>query len=144
MQNLSANIFDKQHIELHLTSLVTGSWKPTQLEQESLLDHLTQCVSCQIALRTYIAMMPCSEERTASFQTLATTIHNTCLQVSICAYVEVLRSQGKYEARKQFPLLSTHLEKCVECRSHVEEICMMLTQAEEAELQEELCVIIHE
>jgi len=129
-----------EYIESKLANLVTGIWKPTSSELEDLLDHLTECAPCQIVLGVYVAAQRDGEEAEKSPQNvidavlslLVTTIHETHFQNDVGPYIEVFQAHGEEAARKQFPMLAVHLERCKECQINIEEACTMLREAEEA------------
>jgi hypothetical protein len=64
---------------------------------------------------------------------LEETIHGTDFQNKLSAYIEILGAQGEETARKQFPKVAKHLEKCAVCRNVVEDTLYLLQEIEEEE-----------
>ena len=134
------NLDKPPHVLSQLTAMMIGSWQPAPADLEALLPHLVECVYCQLALKTLIALeleSNPSDEATRTLHTLLAQltdlIHETQME-DLAAYMEVLEVQGQDEADSKFPLLSEHLKQCQECQSAIAETLLLLHRAEQAGL----------
>jgi hypothetical protein len=127
------------HVLSQLIDMMLGDWQPAPADLEALLSHLVECLHCQLALGTLIALELHSdvaeEDRTILRTLLARLtdlIHETQID-GLAAYLEVLEAQGQDEASNRFPVLAEHLQHCQDCRSTIVETRVLLRSAEQVD-----------
>lgn len=138
----SDNLDQPPHILPALIDLARGEGHPTALEEEQQLAHLAECLSCQDALRTLLAIelerdrqIGISEEPVWKLISRLSDIREeTQIRNDIPAYVEALELWGSEEAQKRYPRLVEHLRKCKSCQSTIAGIQALKLDAEQAGL----------
>lgn len=134
------NLEQPPHILLALIDLVRGEGHPNSYEQERILGHLVECLPCQDALRTLLAIeldqdrqIGITEEPIAKLiSRLSNIFEKAQIRQDISAYVEAVELWGNEEARKKYPRLADHLQKCKSCQSLVTGVQNLKREAEEA------------
>ena len=128
------------HILPVLIDLVKGEGHPNLLEQEQILSHLAECLPCQDALRTLLAIelerdrqIGITEEPASKLiSRLSDIIEETHVRQDIPAYVEASELWGDEEARKKYPRLAAHLRNCKACQSIITGVRNLKRDAEES------------
>lgn len=127
------------HVLSQLIEMMLGNWQPAPADLEALLSHLVECLHCQLALGTLIALELHSDVAEEDRKTLRTLlarlddlIHETQID-GLVGYLEVLEAQGQDEASNRFPVLAEHLRHCQDCRSTIEETRVLLHSAEQVD-----------
>ncbi len=128
------------HILLVLIDLVKGEGHLNADDQERMVGHLAECLACQDALRTLLAIeldqdrqVGITEEPIAKLISRITSIiEKTHIRQDIPAYVEAIELWGDEEAKKKYPGLAEHLQNCQSCRSMVTGVQNLKREAEEA------------
>lgn len=136
----SYNLEQPPHILPVLIDLVGGEGHPNAVEQEQILGHLAECVLCQDALRTLLAIeierysQICitDEQIRKLISRLSNFIEKKQIQQDIPAYIEASELWGKEEAQKRYPGLAEHLQHCESCRLLVSGVQNLKREAEEA------------
>lgn len=136
----SFNLEQSPHVLPLLIGLVRGEIHPNSFEQEQILRHLTDCISCQDALRTLLAIeldqdrqIGITEEPIGKLIVrLSRIIEQTQIRQDIPAYVEAIELWGDEEAKKKYPELAEHLQNCKSCQSLVTGVQSLKREAEEA------------
>ena len=136
----SDNLEQPPHIFPALIDMVRGEAHPNLYEQERILGHLVECLPCQDALRTILAIeldqdrqIGITEEPIGKLiSRLANIIEKTQIRQDIPAYVEAIELWGNEEAKKKYPRLVEHLQNCKSCQSLVAGIQTLKREAEEA------------
>ena len=138
-----SHMFDEaRHILPELRKIVSGKWRPTLQDQEHMLDHLTTCAFCQNSVEVFV-LATLDTTSGGSNNDLARkllirlkdAIHKIMeREEHIAAYAETLEVNGVEEANKRFPALAEHLKDCKVCESEVEDMLVVLRQAEHAGL----------
>jgi len=125
------------HVLSLLVDMMLGNWQPAPADLEALPSHLVECLHCQLALGTLIALelhSDLAEEDRGTLRNLLARltdlIHETQID-DLVAYLEVLEVQGQDEASSRFPVLAEHLKHCQDCRSTIEETRALLRSAEQ-------------
>ena len=143
---VDSSTLNKPHILSQIRDEIIGKHSLTQAEQEQILDHLTTCTYCQIAIEMVITAMLDETVDSSSKD----TSHELLLQLKetnhkiqereehIAAYTETLEVSGVEEADKRFPELAEHLRHCNICKAEVEDMRVALKQAEQGGLIEPL------
>jgi hypothetical protein len=136
----SENLDQPPHMLPALIDLVSGEGHPTSYEREQLLAHLAGCTSCQDALRTLLAV-ELGQDRQVGItgepvskliSWLSDITEKTQMRNDIPAYIEAIELWGNKEAKKRYPRLTEHLQKCKSCQSLVEGIQTLKREAEQA------------
>ena len=136
----SINLEQSPHILPVLIGLIKGEAHPDSLEQERIFGHLTECVLCQDALRTLLAIelererqIGITEEPLRKLiSKLSDIIEETHIRQGIPAYIEAIGLWGNEEARKKYPRLAEHLQNCRSCQSLIAGVQKLKREAEEA------------
>jgi hypothetical protein len=125
------------HVLSQLIDMLLGNWQPAPADLEVLLSHLVECLHCQLALGTLIALelhSDLAEEDHSTLRNLLAQltdlIHETQID-DLVAYLEVLEAQGQAEASSRFPVLAEHLQHCQDCRSTIEETRVLLRSTDQ-------------
>lgn len=136
----SDNLEQSPHILLALIDMVRSEEHPNSYEQEQILGHLADCMRCQDALRTLLAIeldqdrqVGITEEPIGKLiSRLTSIIEKTQIRQDIPAYVEAIELWGNEEAKKRYPRLAEHLQNCKSCQSTVAGIQTLKREAEQA------------
>src|SRR5260370_29621907 len=123
----SYNLEQPPHILLALIDLVRGEGHTNSYEQEQILGHLAECMHCQDALRTLLAIELDQDRQVGITEEpiwqlisrLTSIIEKTQIRQDIPAYVEAIELWGNEEAKKKYPGLAEHLQNCKSCQSTV-------------------------
>jgi hypothetical protein len=137
---------ETHHILPEFAKIATGKWKPTYLDQERMLKHLSNCLYCQNSIGAFVnTILDGTSESSSKDPTrkvlmrLKDALHKIRVQEEyIAAYAEILETYGVEEANNRFPVLAEHLKHCEDCKSEVEDMRGVLRQAELAGLIEPL------
>ncbi|HVU68393.1 MAG TPA: hypothetical protein VHD63_14740 [Ktedonobacteraceae bacterium] len=120
-----------------LLNLVTGLWQPGQGEMARFTEHWMTCLSCQTALARLIneldiwpADSPSGGSLHHLHHTLQQLVHEKLLLINMGSYIEKLEREGEDRARRIFPEIADHLEKCAACRLDIETTQAWLRSAE--------------
>ncbi|MFI5422228.1 MAG: hypothetical protein ACHQ1H_14790 [Nitrososphaerales archaeon] len=140
LAHYSENIEQPPHILPALFDLLSGEGHPTSFEREQQLGHLAECKDCQDALRTLLAIELDQDRQVGITEKpiwklisrLTSAIEKEQIRNDIPAYIETIELRGKEEARKRYPRLAEHLQKCKSCRSMVAGIQTLKHEAEQA------------
>src|SRR5260370_15326115 len=136
----SYNLEQPPHILPVLIDLVRDEGHPNSYKQDRILGHLAECVSCQDALRTLLAI-ELDQDRQVGItkepirkliSRLSSIIEKTQIRKDIPAYIEAIELWGDEEARKRYPRLAEHLQNCKSCQSLVTGVQKLKREAEEA------------
>jgi hypothetical protein len=136
-QPISCNNTNHVHTPEMLIDIVTGSWEPTPLEIQHLLEHLITCVPCRVILGACVilyAEKESAKERAQqvvdAFRTsLQEALHGIDFQNRLSAYIDILEAEGEEQADKQFPEVADHLQRCQVCRDVVEDTAFLLQES---------------
>ena len=136
----SINLEQPPHVLPVLIGLVRGEAHPDSLEQERIFGHLTECVLCQDALRTLLAIELDRDRQIGITEApikklisrLSSIIEKTQIRQDIPAYIEAIELWGDEEAKKRYPQLADHLQNCKSCQSLVTAVQSLKREAEEA------------
>lgn len=134
------NLEQPPHILPVLIDLVRDEGHPNSYEQDRILRHLAECVSCQDALRTLLAIELDQERQVGITKEpirklilkFSSIIEKIQIRKDIPAYIEAIESWGDEEARKRYPRLAEHLQHCKGCQSLVMGVQNLKREAEEA------------
>lgn len=135
----SINLEQPPHVLPVLIGLVRGEVHPDSFEQERIFGHLTECVLCQDALRTLLAIeldrdrqIGITEEPIRKLiSRLSRIIEKTQIRQDIPAYIEAVELWGDEVAQKRFPKFAEHLRDCKSCQLLVADVQNLKRQAEE-------------
>jgi hypothetical protein len=136
----SYNLEQPPHILPVLIDLIRGEEHPNSDEQERILAHLAECVFCQDALRTLLAIeldqdrqIGITEEPIGKLiSRLSSIIEKTQIREEIPAYIEAIELWGDEEAKKRHPKLAEHLQNCKSCQLLITGVQNLKREAEEA------------
>ena len=136
----SPDLEQPPHVLPVLIGLVRDEAHPDSFEQERILGHLTECVLCQDALRTLLAIELDRDRQIGITEApirklisrLSSIIEETQIRQDIPAYIEAIELWGYEEAQKRFPKLGDHLRNCKSCQLLVADVQNLKREAEEA------------
>ncbi len=135
---------DIAHIEAALTDLVAGVWCPDSNELETLLDHLSGCLSCQTTLAVLMAIQahdhdPLPDDQLARahqrhphediLDHLITAMRVTHIRAELPAYLETVERLGEATSAARFPQVVSHLATCVACQADFRAARLLLRTA---------------
>ncbi len=140
-QPISCNNINHAHTLEVLVALVAGTWEPTPLERQHLLEHLITCVPCRVILGTSVILYAKKESAKEQAQevvdafraSLQEALHGIDFQNKLSAYIDMLEAQGEEQADEQFPDLAAHLKRCQVCRDVVEDTVFLLQEMKSEE-----------
>ena len=140
MRTQDSDLEQPPHVLSVLIDLVRGEVHPNSSEQERIFGHLSECVLCQDALRTLLAIeldrdrqIGITEEPIRKLiSRLSSIIEKTQIRQDIPAYIEAIELWGDEEAGKRYPQLAEHLQNCKSCQSLVAAVQCLKREAEEA------------
>lgn len=135
----SYNLEQPPHILLVLIGLVRGEAHPNSYELELLSRHLIECLPCQDALRTLLAIeldqdrqIGITEEPIGKLiARLSRIIEKAQIRQDIPAYIEAIELWGDEEAKRRYPRLVEHLQDCKSCQSTVTGLQALKHEAEQ-------------
>ena len=121
--------------------MVTGTWEPTPLEMQHLLEHLITCVPCRVILGAWVILYaekePAKEQTQRAVDavraTLQEAMHGMDFQNKLSIYIDILEVQGEEQAAKQFPAVVDHLKRCQVCRTVVQDTVFLLREMKNEE-----------
>ena len=127
------------HYAHRLVDLMLDEWQPTPDQYELLVNHLAECIHCQVALGTLVVIERDNVEPGDSssglleqlLSLITKIIHETKARDEITAYIEILEVKGEKQAKKKFPQFFEHLKLCKACQIDVAETRDLLRRAKE-------------
>ena len=117
------------HILEALADLFVGASRPSPATLDDLANHLATCRECRTGLALLLDAQSQREDLSAAAREAFVTfldqliplVHGTALAdpETLAAYAETVSTKGDAGARRRFPFLAAHLDRCPDCRETV-------------------------